>query len=286
MSMRAIFAISLCLLVGVVVVFAFGRRLFVSSAPGGVTSALALPSRPPHRQAQEGASATPATASVACIQEALGGVKVFASVSSLRIVGNTKVTATSTGFRPVANKREIGVVFPDRYKQSSVQTDAAPGAAPLTMVSGFKGNELLTISARLPDDAVPKLMHAARQGFVQQMLMRLPRELADVRLSQRTTVDAGQERLAIDAFGPDDLAATLLVDPRTCSPVALQYTAPSPTGPAKYRVDLSAYRRFGGILFPTLLRTTKDGEPYDEEYDSEIQVNAMLDDEYFRSIGR
>jgi hypothetical protein len=219
---------------------------------------------------------------LACIQNALGGAQVFAGVTSLRIVGNTKPLAT-TGMRPVANKWEIGVLFPDRYRRSSEQTDAEPGSAPLTTLSGFKGNELLSglMTPRPPDDVVPKWLHGQRVTFVREMLMRLPRELAGVRLSQRTTLDAGQERLAIDASGLDDLDVTLLADPRTCMPVALQYRTYSDT----YRVELSGYRRFGGILFPTVLRIAKNGEPHQEEYDSEVQVNARLDDKYFRGGG-
>jgi len=129
-------------------------------------------------------------------------------------------------------------------------------------------------------------MHQVRLGFVREMLKRLPLELPDVRLSQRTTLDAGQERLAIDASGLDGLDVTLLADPRTCVPIALQYVAPSPTGSDPSRVELSQYRRFGGILVPTVLKTTKNGEHWEEEYDSEIQVNVTLGDEYFRSSGR
>lgn len=289
-SVRAIFAIPLGVLLAVVVVFALGRRptWLVLSAPRGGTSSESLsPLPPPPGQAQQGPSSTPAVPGLACIQDALGGVQVFAGVSSLRIVGSTKVTAT-TGMRPLPNKREIGVVFPDRYKQTNVEKDPAPGHVPLASLAGFNGNELLSglMTPRPPDDAVPKWMHGVRLGFVREMLMRLPRELADVRLSQRTTIDAGQERLAIEASGLDDLDTTLLADPRTCMPVAVQYTGASPTGPDPYRVDLSEYRRFGGILFPTVLKTTKNGEPWVEEYDSEIQVNAPLSDEYFRSSGR
>src|SRR5262249_19152418 len=163
-------------------------------------------------------------AGLACIQNALGGVQAFAGVSSLRIVGNTKVTTTAAGFRPVADKREIGVVFPDRYKFSTVETGARPGWTPLRGFSRFNGNKLLIMNPRPRADAVAKLMQNVRRLFVQQMLMRLPRELSDVRFSERTIVDAGQERLVIDAFGPGGLAATLLTDRRTCVPIALQYT--------------------------------------------------------------
>jgi hypothetical protein len=177
-------------------------------------------------------------------------------------------------------------MLPDRFRYSSVQTDTAPGQTPLTMVSGFKGSELLTIGAKLPEDAVPKLMYFARLEFVRAILLRLPRKLVDVRLLQQTTHDAGQERIAISATLSNDLAGMLLVDPRTCIPAALQYTSPSPSGAATYRIDVSGYRRFGGILFPTVLKITQNGEPWEDEYDSDVQVNPQLGDEDFRSGGR
>jgi hypothetical protein len=210
-----------------------------------------------HRRAFErGASSAPATAALACIEEALGGVRVFAGVSSLRIVGSTKPTATtSTG--PVANTREIGIVFPDRYRRSDVQADAG--------------------------------MNATRLEFVQQVLMRLPREIADVRLLQRITHESGQDRLAIDASGLDGLDATLWADLRTCMPFALEYRQASTTTAGSsdtYRIELSQYRRFGGILFPMVLRISRNGAPREDEYDSQIQVNVPLGDEYFRRSGR
>jgi hypothetical protein len=60
-------------------------------------------------------------------------------------------------------------------------------------------------------------------------------------------------------------------------PVALEYHQTSSTKAGSsdtYRVELSEFRRFGGILFPTVLKTAKNGAPWEEEYDSEIQVNA------------
>jgi hypothetical protein len=116
------------------------------------------------------------------------------------------------------------------------------------------------------------------------MLMRLPRESADVHLVQRTirdTADGGQERLAIDAYGHDGLEATLLADQKTCIPVALQYR--SGNGRLASRVELADYRSFGGIQFPTVLRTARNGEPWIEEHDSDVQLNAADADKYFAS---
>jgi hypothetical protein len=66
-------------------------------------------------------------AGLACIQDALGGVRAFAGVSSLRIIANTKPTVTA-GPHPVANKREIGVEFPDQFKMQGAPPCPASGA--------------------------------------------------------------------------------------------------------------------------------------------------------------
>ena len=281
--MRVVSAIGLCLLFGIAgLVLAFGRSPTLPVPPPITQSTSKSVPPPPPLRGQESTSATPATAGLACIQNALGGVRAFAGVSSLRISGSTKPTAPPTGPHPLASKREIGVVFPDRYRQQNGPPDMLPGQASSAMTVGFNRNVLLG-SPKPPDEVAPQVMRVVRRGFVQEILMRLPRELPDVRLSQRATRDAEQERLAIDAFGPTGLDATLLADPQTCLPVALQYTkAAVKAGSDTYRIDLSAYRQFGGILFPTVLRTTRNGQPWQDEYVSDIQVNAPFDDAYFR----
>lgn len=251
-----------------------------SATPGLTSTAQTTPRPSPSSSVQTAAPSTPATAALRCIQNALGGTREFASLSSVRFIGNTKPRAT-TRYRPYATRIEIGMVFPDRFKLQTVQTDAPSGLQPLSGIVGFNGDVLLA-NPRVPDPAVPKVMPRARQEFVRQILMRLPRELAGVRLSQRVARDAGQERLAIDAFSPG-LVATLLADVQTCMPIALQYTTASMAeGSDTYRVDLSEYRRFGAIRFPTLLRKAKNGEAWEDEYDANVEVNASFADRYFR----
>lgn len=269
--MRTVFAISLCGLLAVIgVLFAFRRSSTLSST--STVEPITSPAPPPpstaSRLRRPAPAGRPATEGLACIQNALGGARAFADVSSLRIVGTTKPIA-ATGLRPVSNNREIRVAFPDRYHRFDVQTGMPPGQAPLTSLVGFSGRVLLS-QPRDPDDTIA--MQSARQDFVREMLMRLPRELPDVRLSQRMIRDAQQERLAIDAIGPDGLDATLLVERDTCIPIALQYQ--SSTGLLTSRVDLSGYRGFGGIRFPTVLRTARNGQAWIEEHDSDVEVNV------------
>jgi hypothetical protein len=250
--------------------FVFGRP-HTSPEPAVATPATA---------AQQSAAAPRASAGLACIQDALGGVYAFARVASLRILGTTTPVA-STGLRPVSNKREIRIVFPDRYQRLDVQTGMPEGRAPLTSLIGFNGDVLLS-QPRDPDASAA--MKSARLDFVREVLMRLPRELPGVRLSQRTTgyrADGGREWLTIDAYAQESVAATLLADPASCLPVAVQYR--SSTGLLASRVELSDYRAFDGIRFPTVLRTAKNGQPWIEEHDSDVQVNAPQGDKYFAS---
>jgi hypothetical protein len=96
--------------------------------------------------------------------------------------------------------------------------------------------------------------------------------------------DAEQDRLAIDASGPEGLAATLLADPKTCVPIAVQDR--SSTGLLTSRIELSEYRQYGGIRFPTVLKTARNGQPWIEEHDSDIQLNASQADNHFPGPGR
>lgn len=200
-----------------------------------------------------------------CIQNALGGTRAIAAVSSLWIVADTKPVATS-GMRPIPGTREINVVFPDRYKNAHVgRPPGVTTGATLSSIVGFDGDTILSVP-RAPD-----ARSSARLRFMREMLMLLPRASAGVTLSQRVVQDEGQERLAIDASGPDDFQATLLADSRTCVPVSLHY-ALTPQSPV--RIDISDYRSFGGIRFPTELTISRRGVPTEQERISRVEVNT------------
>jgi hypothetical protein len=224
----------------------------------------------------QAASQTAAPApGLACIQNALGGVRAFAGVSSLRIVSDTKPVAT-TGSRPIPGRQEMSVIFPDRYKRAHVGTPPGVTGHTLSSTTGFDGDAIL--SGMGPPDAMrrmetPDATRHARLQFMREMLMRLPRALAGVTLSQRVMDDGGQERLAIDASGPYGFRGTLLADARTCVPVAFQY-AMDRLDRMIVRTDLSAYRSFGGIRFPTMLTTSRGGTPDTEERVSRVEVNT------------
>jgi hypothetical protein len=220
--------------------------------------------------AQQNPLTSDGTPALACIQNALGGTAAFAAVTSLHIQAEKRPLQQS-GMRPAAGTREINVVFPDRYRRDEVGRPFRPGEGEIRSVEGFNKGVLLSTFAH-PDPNRGLVL--ARQDFNRQMLMRLPRQVAGVRLSQRMTTDSGRERLAIEASGTAGVEATLLVDRATCVPVALLYTRVSSTFRGVARVDLSGYRLFGGIRFPTVLRTSRDGEPYQEERVNLVEVNS------------
>lgn len=279
--MRAVYVVSLsALAAGLVLMFAFHRSPAspvppASSRPSTAAAPADLPAPPPLAAARR--SAGPATAGLACIQEALGGVTAFAGVSSIRVTGHTKAAA-STGMRPLPNNREIRAVFPDHYSRADVETAPPKGLSAMTSVVGFSRRVPLSKPGG-PD--VTATLRSAQREFVREMLMRLPRQFGDVRLSQRMGGSPPQQ-LTIDAFGPDGLDGTLLADARTCVPLALLYQ----TGSLTYRIDLSGYRPFGNIRFPTVLKTARNGQAWMEEYDSDIHVNPPDAEAYFATAGQ
>jgi hypothetical protein len=222
----------------------------------------------------QGSPAADAESALACVQDALGGTRAFADVRSLRLRADTRPTAAS-GPAPPPGQREMVVVLPDRYRRSDFGLPpTSGGTGGLSSVIGFDRSRLLSS----PRGFDPKVsLVRARQDFERQMLMRLPRKLPGVRLMQRVVVGSSRERLALDAVGSDGSTATLLVDRRTCVPVALQYTAFG----SVTRVELSDYRAFGGIRLPTVLTSSVNGQPFAEERVSAVELNTADAETYF-----
>jgi len=208
---------------------------------------------------------------LACVQNALGGAGVVDRVSSLRITGDTKPAALS-GARPLPGTREVSMVLPDRFRR--VDVEQAPNGGSLRSTVGVDRDELLSS----PRGEAGHTMRLARQEFLGEMLMRLPRSMPGVRLSERLVEDRGGERLSIDASGPDAVRATLLADRGTCMPLAVEYEFPAGR---KVRTDLSAWREFGGLRFATVLERSHNGAPFTVERVSSVEVNASDADQYF-----
>jgi hypothetical protein len=211
-----------------------------------------------------------ATSALTCIQTALGGTVAFAAVSSLYIVGATRPLQDS-GMRPIPGTRSISIVFPDRYRRVEVGQPLMAGEGGMRSTVGFDRGLLLS-NPRNPNAQRDWVF--ARQEFARQVLMRLPRTLPGVRLTQQVTTDSGRERLAVEAFGPDGFRAALVADRGSCVPIALQYAFVAGTVRTDIRVDLSEYRAFGGVRFPTVLKESRDGLPYSEERVTSVEVNT------------
>jgi hypothetical protein len=220
----------------------------------------------PELFAEQKPSSAEALSGLACIQTALGGTAAFAAVSSLYITGTTKPLQDS-GMRPVPGTRAISVVFPDRYRRADSGLPLMPGEGGMSSTVGFDRRVLLS-NPRHPD--ANRNWVLARQDFGRQVLMRLPRSLPGTRLSQKVTNDSGRERLAVEAFGTDFFRATLLADRDSCVPIALRFVMSG----ANVRVDLSNYRTFGGIKFPTILSESRGGLPYSEERVTSVEINT------------
>jgi hypothetical protein len=219
------------------------------------------------------ASAEAPDPALACIQRALGGADAFARVSSLHIVSHKKPGAT-TGMRTLEGSREIWIVLPDRYKRHDVGT--IPGGAGATLASTL-GFDRDTILNRPGQRDAETSRRAAREAFVREMLMRLPRALTGATFSSHPIQDAGQARLALEATGPDGSRATLVADSQTCVPTAVLYKI----GASTARIDLSTYRTFDGIRFPTVLTMSRSGVPVEMENVSTIEVNAPATEKAF-----
>jgi hypothetical protein len=211
-----------------------------------------------------------ATSAVSCIQEALGGTAAFAAVSSLYVVEETK-PSQSTGLRPRPGTREISVVFPDRYLRADSGQPYRPGQAGVNSAVGFDKGVILS-SPQHPDAKLG--VQVARRDFARQMLMRLPGRSLGVQLSQRVRRDGDHDRLAIEASGIGGFKATLLADRRTCEPIALEYMMSGAAASGLARVEFLEYRSFGGIRFPTVLKTSVAGQPYHEERVTTVEVNT------------
>ncbi len=245
----------------------------VVAAAVGATFAAFGPVAMAPRSVLRASAADPGPPALACIQQALGGEAAFAQVKSLHIVSHRKPMAT-TGMRTLKGSREIWLVLPDRYKRHDVGTIPDGSGATLASTTGFDRDTILNRPGQRDAETNRRV---AREEFVLEMLMRLPRELAGVTFSSHPIQDAGRARLALEAIGPDSFRATIVADSQTCVPMAVLYKI----GVSAARMDLSAYRTFGGIRFPTVLRMLRNRMPVEEENVSAIEVNAPTTEKAF-----
>jgi len=253
--------------------------------------------------------ASPSSA-VACAQKALGDPAAIGRIRSLRVSSEIRPPARE-GILPAT--REFAFAFPDKYKSTSASVlaskDGSSDERRLMSVVGFNGRTLLTSmgvgnpTTKVTGDTAPAFI-GAKHEFARNVLILLVRPtpaIAD-KLSVRGS-HLGSE-YGISVAGPDNFAATLLLDPSSCRPLALVFERPQnladPRPAAKagssttsfaftkklvqVRIELSEYRPFTGVLFPTLLKTSVDAQPVAEELITGVQVNPTLPANYFATI--
>jgi hypothetical protein len=260
-----------------------------------------------------GAGQTPTTlpAVLRCAHDALGGHATVTAVNALRWTSETRPAPGVSG--PVPSRFETAFVLPNRYRRWN---QPLSGGLPASII-GMDGATILSglVGWSAPDDDAARTLGTARHTFARDVLAWLVRPLpaADVTLSfAGLRRDDGDERLVIRAAGEGGFDATLLLDSRSCEPVALLYERPANMadvmrerrrvgaasgGPAELaasasgqtrleRVDLEDYRSFGGIRFPTMLRRSTGGQPDVEERVTDVQVNPELPGDYFTPARR
>jgi hypothetical protein len=258
--------------------------------------------------AQTRGAAPNLTRALACAHDAIGSQA--GAVTSLRIVSEAHAVPGVTGPQPA--DRDTAIVFPDRFKTTMVSTSPSGALLPVSIL-GFSGTALLSsMGGRVVpgDPAVPLL--TAQQEFARYLLMFLVRVSPAIGTTFSAPAlrrDGANERLALDAAGPGAFKATMLLDAGTCRATALVYERPTsiadrlrtappdsssgsmsvgmvaksirPGSMTAVRIDLGDYRPFGGLTFPTVLKTSFDGKAYTEERVTDVQVNPALPRNYF-----
>ena len=279
--MRTVFAILLCVLAMSRYPALALRQIAAwtaQSATPGLPSTTQTPPRPsPSGSVQKAVPPTPATAALRCIQNALGGTNEVAALSSVRFVGKTKPTATT---RPLtvrhSDRNRHGVPGPVQTSDRADRWIAVPEEHGRVQRRGAPGKPESARCRRSQGDAegAAGICQADADAAASGVGRRPPFPARGARRRSGATHHP--------AFSPA-LVATLW---RTSTRACLSHfsTRKSPWRKARTLsgVDLSEYRRFGGIRFPTLLRQAKNGPAWEDEYDVNVEVNASFDDRYFR----
>ena len=252
------------------------------------------------------ARATTVPDALSCARGAIGGDAVT-HVRSLLI---RKVRNPAAGAKGGLRAEEhLAIALPDRYREE-VRSDL-PNYS-LISIRGFKGDvpfERSTVNGESSSHAVrPEALKAAKQQFARELLVWLIRDspafplqwaLADSNKvpTDRPSKRVPANRLALGATGPEGFNATLLLDAITCHPVALTYerratiadfraeqaNGISVVGDTRLeRLDLSDYRSFGGVMFPTRIKMSIGPRAISDERVTEIEVNPALPADEFR----
>ena len=246
---------------------------------------------------------TPDAASVlAKAREALGGEKKLAAVRTIVIEGETR-QVRGDNLVPIVFQTHIEL--PDRYSRR----DETPATESGYSTNGFNGDGLILLP--LPPTSPPAPQRATRVTTLKQDFTRLmlgmfaasqpSYPLAFTRIGVAESPQGKAD--VIEAKGPDNFVARLLINQETHLPVMLSWSppagrtgappayagrgaTPAPTSalPPENRIFYADYRDVDGIQLPFRLRRAVGADTVEETTVDRYKLNAKIDPKKFEVI--
>jgi hypothetical protein len=271
---------------------------------------------------------------LASARAALGGEKKLSAVKTIVATGETRQIR---GENLVPIQFEINIELPDRYSRR----DETPAVESGYSTSGFSGDALIQLPQPV---AAPPMMMPARPGGPPPPT---PEQMAAMQTAQRkarvTTLKQDFTRLTlgmfaasfanyplaftrigtaespqgkadvIEAKGPDNFTARLLINQQTHLPVMLSWTAPAgrgampagarlggaapaaagapaaaaptaPAAPPENRLFFADYRDVDGIQLPFRLRRAVGADTIEETTFDRYKLNVKIDPKKFEVV--
>lgn len=253
---------------------------------------------------------TPDAAGVlAKAREALGGEKKLAAIRSLTATGETRQVR---GDNLVPIVFEINIELPDRY----ARRDETPAVESGYSTSGFNGDGLIQLPA--PASPPPMAMAARPGGPPPPTSEQLAAQVAAQRKTRVTALKQDFTRLTlgmfaasfpaypltftrigiaespqgkadvIEAKGPDNFTARLLINQDTHLPVMLSWTGPAGRAGApptpESRLFFADYRDVDGVMLPFRIRRAAGAETTEETTFDRYKLNPKIDPKKFEVI--
>jgi hypothetical protein len=238
---------------------------------------------------------------LASAREALGGEKALSSVKTFVATGRTRQIR---GNNLVPIEFEISCELPDKF----VRKDEIPAQDADVTVTGFRGEELILFPTAPPGRAggppgppagrgappanpAQQRLITAKQDFARLMLGVFATSFPSYPLTFKYAAEGeapeGKADI-LDAAGPANFAARLVVQRDTHLPVMLMWQQPAspPTAqanPADYRMYYADYRTVNGIKWPFRIRRAVGGETIEETTFDRVSVNVKIDPRKFEA---
>ena len=242
-------------------------------------------------------------------REALGGEKRLAAIRTIVIEGETRQVR---GDNLVPIVFQTNIELPDRYSRR----DETPATESGYTTSGFVGDALIQLPIPLTPPAAPQRatrVTSLKQDFTRLMLgMFAASQPAYPLTFTRIGVAESPQGKAdvIEAKGPENFVARLLINQDTHLPVMLSWTAPAgrtggappaaargaappaaspaPASPAaappESRLFYADYRDVDGIQLPFRIRRAVGSETVEETTVDRYKLNAKIDPKKFEVI--